>query len=294
MKAILYFFCLFFLGCVTESIQTQPNNFTDFKSCTVIDSDFGIDDIRAISMIMPRFDYNILVATEGLTRTSYGVKIAETYLQNVISKYNGDVFEGKASKQPLVSEWLKEKREAYETMNGYLPSRIPASRPRTIADVEFKTQVEACQSITLFILGPATSFHAYKNHLKNKKVTTLAYGTFPSPKNKNLGFNCEYDKNSCFGLAPHIESFNMSFVKLSPKFSYYLTSNEVAKMKDIVKSIHESKTDTWDNPQAQMWDDAVAMYLYHPDKFQKKGRQLYPKLKPDDYRKVWASLNSGN
>ncbi len=299
MRVLLYFFSfLIVCGCVTQKVVDTPQEFSDYQSCAIIDSDFGLDDIRALSLILPKYNYSILVATEGLTRTEYGVKIGETFLQTFINRFNGDVFEGKKTGQSTQMDWLNQKREVFETMNGYLPARIPASRPRTINDPEFRSQINMCKKITLFLLGPYSSFHAYKKELEGKTTETFAYGTFPSPKNKKLGFNCEYDKSACFALMPHIQKFNMNFFKLSPKFSYYLTSQELMSLKDtdlekFIKDVHTAKTESWDTPEVQMWDDAVGLYLYTPEKYQKKGRQFYPKMKPEQFRMEWKSaMNS--
>ncbi len=289
----LYFIfgSLFISGCVTEHKSVGEISVTE-KNCAIIDTDFGVDDLRAISMILPQYNYSILVATEGQTRSAYGVKIGERYLQTVIGHYNGDIFEGKSSPKPLKTEALKDRRESLETMNHLLPMRIAALSSHKVGDSDFKQQIQSCRQVTVFLLAPYTSFHAYKDLLP-KGTKAYSSGTFPSPKNKDLGFNCQYDTAACFAMNPSIQKFDIKFFKLSPKYSYYLTRTEIGKLKEtdvemLLKDIHNANFTTWDSPNEQMWDDAVALYLYAPEKFQNKGRQYYPKMKPEQFRASWS------
>lgn len=196
-------------------------------TCTLIDNDFDIDDLMAMPMVFGQQHVAAVIQTEGVTLPGMAAPAADALI-------NGDKTDTGARRVPVIvggkqasgrdiseyKDWLPFFRAMMNQANGLLPVP-PQQRPsdpnfaKTIASL-----VEDCDSVSILILGPYTSFIRYFPIIQDKIERIVISARMPgdiSGGKKRLSFNCEYDLAACITAMLLLEGRSPFFVDL-PRF----------------------------------------------------------------------------
>ncbi len=166
--------------------------------CSLIDSDAGLDDLRAITVLAPHRRIAAVVVTEGLATPRGGARALRTFLRGagipVVEgtspapdrEFDADRFRG-------LDTW----RVTAETLNGTLPPPSPVVRvsEEVVPPVEAKVErlTAGCARLALLAIGPWTSFLRYESVVGRRLVQLVAQGSpFPDDEARGEpdGWNC--------------------------------------------------------------------------------------------------------
>lgn len=194
---------------------------TEHASCTLIDTDFDIDDMMAIPLVIGNRHVAAIVTSEGYTLPADGGAalarlIAEPGQRNI------PVIIGASSNLPpadIKTEWgqfvldyRSMMSSAFALMTTPLPPSPQAQNDyvREIADV-----LADCGSVDILIIGTFTSFINYSPDIRSKIKNVVIMGKplrgDSTQKPGNFSFNCEYDMKAC----------ETSFNRQLPQLNYF-------------------------------------------------------------------------
>ena len=173
--------------------------------CVLVDSDAGLDDLRAIAVLAPHRRIAAVVATEGIATPRGGARALRAYLHGTgIPVVEGASPPQGRSLDPSRLRGLDKWRANAEALNGTLtPSSFAASpegEPASSVGAEVQRLSEGCAQLTLLAIGPWTSFVRYGDIVGGRLVQVVAQGS-PVPdddaRGQPAGWNCQYDSASC-------------------------------------------------------------------------------------------------
>jgi inosine-uridine nucleoside N-ribohydrolase len=157
----------------------------------LVDSDAGLDDLRAIAVLAPHRRIAAVVVTEGLATPRGGARALRAYLRGTgIPVVEGASPAPGRDLDPDRVRGLDGWRATVETLNGTLPPPGPADRageaiaPPVEAEVERLTT--GCSRLALLAIGPWTSFQRYEGAVGGRLVHVVAQGS-PFPDDEARG-----------------------------------------------------------------------------------------------------------
>ena len=99
------------------------------QPCLVIDTDAGLDDFRAVAVLLPERAPQAVVVTEGIAAVPGGSTAMAMFLASAPS--SALVIPGLAAAHPPAYDWLPDVRAGAERLNGFLAQAVPfPARPR--------------------------------------------------------------------------------------------------------------------------------------------------------------------
>ena len=176
-------------------------------ACTLIDTDFDIDDMMAIPLVIGNRYVAGIITSEGYTLPQDGAAalsrlIAEPGQRPI------PVIIGASSHLPsevIQKDWgqfVLDYRSMMGSAFALLSTALPPSPPdgynysQEVADV-----VADCNSVDILVIGTFTSFINYspaiRAKIKNVVVMGMPLRGDPTQKPGNFSFNCEYDMKAC-------------------------------------------------------------------------------------------------
>jgi hypothetical protein len=255
------------------------------RSCLVVDTDAGLDDYRALAVVLPEREVRAVVITEGIS----GVRNGATAVSMFLASHGPTppVIPGLASRKPPAYDWLPAVRAGAERLNNFLHTAVPfgAGPARLTQDVS--AAVRGCARVDVLALGPWTSYLAYASAL-GRNVHVIASGR-PFTENNPDNFNCEYDLPACRAAAATL-SRGTVFVDLPPAGSaptYAPTEAMVARfgsagMPGLLRAALQVDPTQW--LETRLWDDAAALYLRTPRVFAVHGQHVEPAIPENRFR----------
>src|SRR4029077_11602937 len=84
-------------------------------SCLVVDTDVGLDDFRAVAVLLPQRAPQAVVVTEGIAAVPRGSTAMALFLASAPS--SAPVIPGLSAAHPPDYDWLPEVREGAERLN---------------------------------------------------------------------------------------------------------------------------------------------------------------------------------
>ena len=94
------------LGCMGIAVPTlaadQPA--ASSRACLIVDTDVGLDDYRALAIVLPRRDVRAVVVTEGISGVRNGATAVSMFL--AARGETPPVLPGLASPNPPDYDWL--------------------------------------------------------------------------------------------------------------------------------------------------------------------------------------------
>lgn len=319
------------LVCCTPAILgvagAQP--VAPLDSCVVIDTDFDIDDMMAIPMVIGSRHVAAIVTTEGYTLPPIGASAVSRLVsepgQRAIPVVVGA---GIGLPEDEIAEelgtYVLDYRRIMSRLNNFLPTELPPTAvPHDyVRDVE--NAVAGCRVVDVLIIGAFTSFLNYSPAIRSKIGNVVIMGKplagDPSNEPGNFSFNCEYDMASCEKVFyDQLPGLKYTYVDV-PKGGCDKTPNtpgcpgtvfgptlsmvqalQPAGLPNTLKQVllNDSRTwalDTWEQAgyggRSLFWDQSAALALVDPSLFGPVGSHVETVLSPDDFRARWTALTN--
>lgn len=264
------------------------------SACTIVDTDVGLDDFRALAVLSPARDVRAVVVTEGIA----GVRNGATAMSMFLASHGATppVITGLASPNPPDYDWLPPVRAGAERLNDYLHDAVPfGGDPGRLAR-DVRAAVRGCDRVELLVLGPWTSYLRYASALGHD-VHVVASGRSFAENNPD-NFNCEYDLAACRTATTRLR--HGVFVDLpapgaEPTYDptqAMVESFETAGMPGLLRAALLVDPSQWLG--TRLWDDAAALYLVRPGAFAPAGKHLEPAVGEDAFRALLVgAVNAG-
>jgi len=267
------------------------------RSCVVVDTDAGLDDYRALAILLPDREVRAVVVTEGISGVRNGATAVSMFLAS--RGATPPVLRGLASRTPPAYDWLPAVRAGAERLNNFLHSAVPFGDDRGRLTEDVSAAVRGCGRVDVLALGPWTSYLAYASAL-GRNVHVTASGR-PLAENNPDNFNCEYDLPACRAAAPALNRTRGTvFVDLPPAgpvLTYAPTEAMVARfgqagMPGLLRAALRVDPSQW--LETRLWDDAAALHLLTPRAFAPHGAHVEPAVPENQFRDlVVNAINAG-
>lgn len=258
------------------------------QPCLVIDTDVGLDDFRAVAVLLPQRAPQAVVITEGIAAVPGGSTAMAMFLASGPS--SAPVIPGLAAANPPAYDWLPDVRAGAERLNGFLAQAVPFARRSQGMTRALAQATEHCDRIEVLVLGPWSSFVQYAPALGDKIQRVLASG-LPLAENNPDNFNCVYDQPACEAAARWLRGRSAAWVDLpadaSPSPSYAPTEEMIerlaqAGMPGVLRAALLLDPAQWLG--TRLWDDTAAYYLLAPQDFAVHGAHLQPAINEETLR----------
>jgi len=207
------------LGACADRPVLQAHN----EACVVIDNDYDIDDMMAIPMVVANKQVAAIVQSEGYSLPEVSAPAVDRLINGSAASPSGraiPVIVGSLSTQPVGLSrwpWLGFFRDMLAHSNGLLSSK-PAPRQRQ-ADypAQVAQAVSHCQSVSVLILGPFSSFVNYSPRIRHQIDKVVIMGKPMGQQatgHGKLSFNCAYDQPACRQAMGQLQGLKSFFVDI--------------------------------------------------------------------------------
>lgn len=261
-----------------KSGPTQP--------CLVIDTDVGLDDFRAVAVLLPQRAPKAVVVTEGIAGVPRGSTAMAMFLASAPSA--APVIPGLAAADPPDYDWLPDVRAGAERLNGFLAQAVPFASPAQSMRSALTQATQHCDRIEVLVLGPWSSFVQYAPALGNRIQRVLASGR-PLAENNPDNFNCVYDQPACEAADRLLRGRHAVWVDLPTVGPAYAPTEEMIErlnqtgMPGVLRAALLLDPAQWLG--TRLWDDTAALYLLEPQGFAVNGAHLEPAINEETLRR---------
>ncbi|HWJ73324.1 MAG TPA: nucleoside hydrolase [Kaistia sp.] len=293
----------------------QADAAMDGGACVVIDTDFDIDDMMAIPVVIGNRHVAAIVTSEGVTPA----EVAARALSRLIAEPEEraiPVIVGASSRRSDAEirrkwSWLPYFRAAMSRTNDLLAAPLaPAPRSFHNFTEELARATADCRRVDLLITGTYTSFIRYSTKLAPKLGHVVVMGKpigDPLLKPGQYSFNCGYDLPACRTAMVQLRGIRTSWVDV-PRGTDPLYAPSLAMVEGLrpygltgsLKAALLANQHTW-NPaklhlspdgfgESLMWDESAALYLLHPELFTPVGRHYEPRVIGGSHERTRARL----
>lgn len=267
-------------------------------SCSIVDTDLGLDDYRAIAALLPSRNVRAFVVTEGIAGVQNGATALSMFLAS--RGQTPPVIPGLASATPPPYDWLPAAREGAERLDNYLAATVPFGRSsdRMVRDLD--NALYGCSRVDVLALGPWTSFVRYASTL-GSNVNVVASGR-PFAENNPDNFNCEYDISACRTAAGQLRFARSAvFVDLPPAgadLTYDPTMEMVLRfdgtgMPGLLRTALQVDPSQWEG-STRLWDDAAALYILVPSAYARRGGHVEPVVSETTFRNLLVAATNAD
>jgi hypothetical protein len=259
--------------------------------CLLVDTDAGLDDFRALAALLPHQVPAAVVVTEGIASAPRGALAVALVLAAAVPGNGPPLIVGDRSPSPIAPSWLAAARDNAERLNGFLPQALALPRWEQWPEVLARA-LEGCQQIRLVQLGPWTSFARYR-HLLDGRLTDVVVQGPPPDGDRPAGFNCRYDRSACREASRRLGP-QVTWVDLPESGPAYgptmamLTALPTVGLPGLLRATMVRDPGPWED--TEMCDDAVAVFLAHPEVFERRGSCWEPRVSPDELRQLWQTM----
>ena len=284
------------------------------QACVLIDTDFDIDDMMAIPMIIQNRHVAAVITTEGATTASLGGSALAHLLGAPGEAPPVPVMIGAtppAGRGYTPPAWLAAIRTTMERANGFLPAALPPAPGTKPVEDQVVHAVRNCSRISVLVLGPWTSFVRYSPRIASRIVSVVAQGrpTHSAAEGDNLKtFNCAYDVPSCEKAFVQTAGMHPVWVDVpkqaTPPYSPTIDMVEALHPNGLpgaLKAALLATQATWRvdqldeaNGKSFLWDQLAALYVLRPGLFHRVAAHMEPAVSAPDIRLVWTSLTNGH
>jgi len=300
MKFLAHIFSVFILvscgGGGIASSSTTPIQ----SACVLIDTDYDIDDMMAIPLVIGNKYVAGIITSEGFTLPTMSASALRQQIpqagQRNIPIIVGANFSGGGHRDISEWGWIPYYRNAMNRINDLLPEPVTAApeNPNYVQDVVNATS--SCANVSLLVIGTFSSFVNYSPVIKSKISSVIIMGRplYPSRFNNdgslNYSFNCEYDLAACEAAFTQLQTLNPAWVDVPrPPSSdpQYRPSREMvnalvfAGLPNALNRALMNNLHTWDYEEMMiinggpggnslMWDQSAALYMAYPEAYSQK------------------------
>lgn len=217
---------------VDEAKFQNETSALESAECTLIDTDYDIDDMMAIPLVIGNRYVAGIITSEGYTLPPEGAAALSRLIAEPGQRHIPVIVGGgsQLSSNEITADWGQFVLD-YRAMMGrsmaLMSSPLPPSIPTQNDYVEQIVDVLAdCKSTDILIIGSFTSFVQYSPEIREKIKNVIIMGKpfkgDESQRPGNFSFNCEYDMNSC----------QQAFDKQLPGLNYFYV--------DVPRSKHDA------------------------------------------------------
>lgn len=189
-----------------EPAATQPAALQP-GACTLIDTDFDIDDMMAIPLVIGNRYVAAIVTSEGYTLPPDGAAALSRFIAEPGQRHIPVIMGGSINLPDgkIRSDWgqfVLDYRSMMGSAFALLATDLPPAAPSSHDYVkEVEQAVSDCASVDVLLIGTFTSFVNYspaiKPKIKNVVIMGMPLRGDPTQKAGNFSFNCEYDMKAC-------------------------------------------------------------------------------------------------
>lgn len=277
--------------------------------CVLIDTDFDIDDMMAIPLVIGNRPVAGIITSEGYTKPRGGAAalsrlVAEPGQRNIPIIVGASSHRSTSSIRHQWGQFVLDYRAMMNRLNDFLPVPLRLARPeRPQYERRVAHAVAGCRSIDIEIIGTFTSFIHYSPRIRSKINKVVIMGKplrgDQSQRPGNFSFNCEYDMPACkLAFNRQLPGLRYAYVDVprthcdeTPSASgcagkvYGPTLSMVEHLRNpglphTLKQVllnHPSSwaIDRWEESgfggKSLLWDQSASLYLLKPDSFHKVG-----------------------
>ena len=184
-----------------------PAAVPDIASCTLIDTDFDLDDLMAIPLVIGQRRVGAIVVTEGVVQADRGAAALQRFIADP-SQRPLPLIVGTATQVTdavIDRQWGYFLPDSRRMMHRGLGLALPEGTLPAVASPSTAQQVQdalaPCQQVDVLLLGPFSSFVGYSPLIRHKIAQVVIMGK-PYPGEgagtpAKLPFNCSYDLTAC-------------------------------------------------------------------------------------------------
>ena len=271
-------------------------------ACILVDTDAAVDDFRAVTVLLRSTRVVGIVATEGIALPARGA-MAMAHLVAASPSPAVTVLVGMQSAAPSNESWLPEARANAERLNGFLAEAVPLPEGSRALEDEVERITKDCGEVRAVVIGPWSSFVRYRARLggKLRLVVTQGLPLEDVPQGRSPGFNCRYDLTACRQAHEALRPARLGVWVDVPRNAtppYAPTAEMIAALAPAglpgtLRALLLGNPEGWKD--TLMWDDSAALYVLHPEVFERKGAHVEPKVSPDEIRRLWlGAANRSN
>lgn len=329
MRLIALIFPLFFLVSCGGGGDSASLPAPTQSACVLIDTDYDIDDMMAIPLVIGNKYVAGIITSEGYTYPTMSASALRQQIpqagQRNIPIIVGASYSGGGHRDIAAWPWIPYYRDAMNRINDLLPQPVnPApENPSYVQDVIAATS--PCASVSVLVIGTFSSFVNYSPAIQSKisNVVIMGRPLYPSRYNKdgslNYSFNCEYDLATCETAFTQLQKLNPTWVDVprmpdgDPQYRPSLAMVNALVPQGLPYALQQalmSNLHTWDYEQMKkenggpggnslMWDQSAALYLVYPQVYSQKfadvggGAYWTPDLvSPDQLNDLWTKATN--
>jgi inosine-uridine nucleoside N-ribohydrolase len=284
------------------------------ETCVLIDTDFDLDDMMAIPVVMGSSNVKAIVNSEGYTLAPEGASALSRFVAEP-SKPLPAIIVGASypgTRDIKKWAWLPDGRESMHNVNGLLIKPLtPKTKSTRNYTVEVTKAMATCKSISVLVIGTFTSFVEYSPVIRDRINSVVMQGRpYLSDKYKNpkLSFNCEYDIDSCQKAFEQLKGLNPVWVDVPRETvpPYSPTLDMVSRLDNdglpgTLKAALMANQKLWvldflsQGNHSFLWDQLAALYILHPSAFHLVDGHMEPNCPPSEIQRLWTeAVNKNN
>ena len=176
-------------------------------ACTLIDTDFDIDDMMAIPLVIGNRYVAGIITSEGYTLPQDGAAALSRLIAEPGQRPIPVIIGASSHLSPEViqknwGQFVLDYRSMMGSAFALMSTALPPSPQAANNYVKDVTDVLAdCKSVDILVIGTFTSFVNYspaiRSKIKNVVIMGMPLRGDPTQKPGNFSFNCEYDMKAC-------------------------------------------------------------------------------------------------
>ena len=318
-------------GCVRgESRQVQSSN--AINQCVLIDTDFDIDDMMAIPLVIGNRHVVALITSEGYTKPELGAAALSRLIAEPNQRHIPVIIGASThlDENKILSKWgsfVLQYRELMNRLNHFATLAMPPAIVNSDYTDQVLRTVSNCKSVEVLIIGTFSSFVNYSSKIESKISRVVIMGKAlegDATQNRgNFSFNCEYDLSACKKV----------FYEQLPKYQYVYVDVPRSKCDnapnrddckgtvygptlDMVNNLDSQglpntlkivllenpdswNMNTWPNKiyggKTLLWDQSAALYMIYPELFKKiggPGGHYEAAVSPEEFRAKWTQATN--
>lgn len=328
---VSFIFLILLQACVSgESHQAESAK--GVNQCVLIDTDFDIDDMMAIPLVIGHKHVAALITSEGYTKPELGAAALSRLIAEPNQRHIPVIIGASTHLEDsrIVSEWgqfVLQYRELMNRLNYFTASAMPPTQADSNYPAHVLKAVSNCKSVEILIIGTFSSFVNYSPKIESKISKVVIMGkALEGDATQGLGnvsFNCKYDITACKKVFyEQLPKYQYVYVDL-PRSNCDNTPNTAGcKGKvygptlDMVNNLDSKglpntlkrillehpdswNLDTWPNKiyggKTLLWDQSAALYMIYPEIFKKVGGpsgHYEAAVSPEEFRAKWTQATN--
>lgn len=327
----LAFVSILMHGCASlDEGNTQST--ASVNQCVLVDTDFDIDDMMAIPLVIGHKHVAAIVTSEGYTKPALGAAALSRLIAEPNQRHIPVIIGASThlDEKKIVTEWgqfVLQYRDLMNRINNFTVSEMPPTEVNPDYTAQVVKAVSHCKSVEVLIIGTFSSFVNYSPKIESKIGRVVIMGKAlegdTTQRPGNFSFNCEYDMAACKKVFyEQLPKYQYAYVDVprskcdnTPnregcKGTVYGPNLSMVKnldsqglpntLKKVLLGYTNSwNLDTWPNKvyggKTLLWDQSAALYMVYPEIFKKLGGpngHFEAAVSPEEFRTKWTEATN--